>query len=310
MQFRRRHAAVLAGIGALVSLGVTHAGAGKAVPVTAENSLLGVRLLDSYKSILSRFGQPAEVQVGMPVEGGDGAGGAPGGMGAPGGGMGMPGSGGGPMGPPMGMPGGMGGMMGGSAGPMGPPRGMPGMPGGMGMPGSGGPTLPGFPGGGRPGAMGMPGSGGGMPGSGGMGAPGGLGGGGAARGADTNVLPTIPGSGGGPSEETVMWYKFPQQGLFYSFLFNKQGQVIQIQAYGYKPDPKVPVNARTSKGVALGSSLGTVLKNYGWSSDGEHVGDFIVLRYDNHDRLPGGHGRLALQIQHNQVVGITLGYVK
>ncbi len=289
MQFRRRHAAAAAGLGAIISMGVMRTHANAAVTSTSENSLLGVRLLDSYKSVLQRFGQPAEVQVGVPVEGAGGAGGLAGGAGGPGGmggPMGMPGSG-GPMGAPLGMPG--------SGGPMGPPS----------MPGGGGPSLPGF---GRPG--GMPGSGGptGTPGlPGGGAAPGGAG----AAGAES--LPTLPGSGNsgtGPSEETVMWYKFPQQGLFYSFLFNKQGQVIQIQAYGYKPNLKVPVNARTAKGIALGSSMGSVLKNYGWSSDGEHVGDFVVLRYDSRDRLPGGHGKLALQIQHNQVVGITLGYVK
>lgn len=277
MQFRRRHAAAVAGLGAIISMGITRPHANAAITLTSENSLLGVRLLDSYKSVLQRFGQPAEVQVGVPVEGAGGAGGMGGG----------PGSGG-----PMGMPGG--------GEPMGGPMGMPSSGGPMGMPGGGGPTLPGF---GRPG---------GMPGSGGMGAPGGAAPG-AAGAANAEALPTLPGSGNsgtGPSEETVMWYKFPQQGLFYSFLFNKQGQVIQIQAYGYKPDPKVPFNARTAKGIALGSSMGSVLKNYGWSSDGEHIGDFVVLRYDSRNRLPGGHGKLALQIQHNQVVGITLGYVK
>ena len=300
MQIRRRYAAVMAGFGALVLGAALQSEA--ATPTSREDSLLGVRLLSSYKTVLQRFGQPAEIQVGMPTGSEEGAGGAqagamPGMGGGPVGmaGGGMPGSGGFPGGP---------GMMGGSGGPMG-------MAGGI--PGSGGPSLPGF--GGPMGApKGMPGSGGpmgmagGMPGSGGgsMGGPGLMGGGGAAA---APGLPNIPGSGGGPSQETIWWYKFPQQGLFYAFLINKQGQVIQIQAHGYKPDPKTPM-ARTAKGITLGAPFGAVLKDYGWSSDGEHVGEYLVMRYDSRERIGGGHGRLAFQVMRNQVVGITVGYVK
>ena len=299
MQIRRHYAAVMVGLSALVT--VTALQSQAAPPTAREDTLLGVRLLSSYKTVLQRFGQPAEIQVGMP-EGNEEAGSAamPG-MGMPG----MPGSGG-----PMGMPG----MPGSGGGRMGMP-GMPGSGGPMGIPGSGGPSLPGFGGPSGGGPAGMPGSGGpmgmpGMPGSGGgrMGMPGmpGSGGGGAAG---ATSLPTLPGSGGGPSQETIWWYKYPQQGLFYAFLLNKQGQVIQIQAHGYKPDPKAPT-ARTAKGITLGAPFGSILKNYGWSSDGEHIGEYLVMRYDSRDRVGGGHGRLAFQVMRNQVVGITVGYVK
>ena len=132
-----------------------------------------------------------------------------------------------------------------------------------------------------------------------MGMGGKMGGGGGA--AATPGLPTIPGSGGGPSQETIWWYKYPQQGLFYAFLLNKQGQVIQIQAHGYKPDPKAPT-ARTAKGITLGAPFGAILKDYGWSSDGEHVGEYLVMRYDSREQIGGGHGRLAFQLMRNQVV--------
>ena len=109
MQIRRRYAAVMAGFGALV-MGTTLQ-SGAATPTAREDSLLGVRLLSSYKTILQRFGQPAEIQVGMPAGNEEGAGNAqagamPGMGGGPVGmpGVGMPGSGGFP-GAPMGMPG-------------------------------------------------------------------------------------------------------------------------------------------------------------------------------------------------------------
>ena len=174
------------------------------------------------------------------------------------------------------------------------------------MPGSGGPSLPGFggPGGGRPGT---PGSGGaGMPGSGGpMGGPGG---GKSNALPGTGAMPIIPGTGGGTSEDTIWWYKYPREGIFLAFMLNKQGQVIQIQSHGYKTYATTP-NARTAKGVTLGATLGNVLKNYGWSNDGEHAGEYIVMRYDS-NRIRNGHGRLAFQVLKNQVVGITIGFVK
>jgi hypothetical protein len=312
MQIRRRYAAVMAGFGALVTATALQTQA--ATPTAREDSLLGVRLLSSYKTVLQRFGQPAEIQVGMAEGNGEGEGGAtagamPGlGGGFPGGPMGMaggiPGSSGGPSLPGFGGPGGgrPSGMPGSGGGPMGMAGGgMPGSGGPMGMPGSGGGPM-GMPG--RGGPMGMA---GGMPGSGG--GPMGMAGGGGGGAAATNGLPTLPGSGGGPSQETIWWYKYPQQGLFYAFLLNKQGQVIQIQAHGYKPDAKAPT-ARTAKGITLGAPFGSILKNYGWSSDGEHIGEYLVMRYDSHERVGGGHGRLAFQVMRNQVVGITVGYVK
>jgi len=310
MQIRRRHAALMAGVGTLLSISMVRTQA--AQPATSsDNILLGVRLLDTYRTVLQKFGQPGEIQVGAPIApepeaGAPGAGGFPGNEGFPGsggmagmpGGSGMPGS--------FGTPGSGGrgtGMYGGPA--------SSGFPGGMGIPGSGG-----FPGSGLPGFGGPKSSGGfpstpGTPGS--FGTPGGSGtaGGSSTPNAlpGTDGLPPIPGTGGAASQETVWWYKWPRQGIFVAFLFNKQGQVIQIQSHGYKTDPKVPT-ARTSKGVVLGSSMGTVLKNYGWSPEGDHSGEYVVMRYDTPGRVGNGHGKVAFQVLKNQVVGITLGFVK
>lgn len=285
MQIRRRHAALMAGFGAFLSIATLPIQAAQPA-IHTEDSLLGIRLLDSYKSVLKKYGQPAEIQVGNPLApeaDAAGPGGGPGGM------PGLPGSGGGGIPGSYGMPGGPGGMPGSYGAPTG-----GGIPGSYGTPGSGG--LPGFggPAGGKGGAPMMPGSSG-APGS--TGTPG------------SNALPVIPGTGGGTSEETIWWYKWQQQGVFIAFLFNKQGQVIQIQSHGYKTYPNTP-NARTSKGVVLGSSMGAILKNYGWSPSGDHDGEYVVMRFDSSSRVGNGHGRLAFQVLKNEVVGITLGFVK
>jgi hypothetical protein len=262
-----------------------------------ELSLLGIRLLGTFSDVLRKFGQPNEIQPGEPVVTGQGQGTAAPGMmggGRPGGYPGMSG------GPGM-MGGGRPGMTG-SPGSMGGRPGLPGMSGGP-------PGMSGYPGmmggGGRPGMSGSPGSMGGYPGMGGgrpgmSGSPGsmggypGMGGANGANGANNNADSTDAG-------ETTWWYHFPQKGLHYSFLFNKEGRVIQIQAYGSKPDPKLVV-PRTAQGITLGSDLGQIIKRYGWSNDGEHDGDYVVLRY-------GVRNRVAFQTRRNKVLGIVLGRV-
>jgi hypothetical protein len=268
-----------------------------------ETSLLGIHLMAPFSAVLRRFGQPTEIQVGAPQvspqaqgnttgynapgnvpygggkEGQGMMGGPPYGMGGAGQygrGMGRPPMMGGP--PGMGGPGMMGRppMMGGPPGMGGPPPGMSGAPGMAGPPPG---TLPGYPGMGMSGMPGM-----GMP---GMGRAG-YGQAGAGNGAEA-------------SEETTWWYHYPALGLHYSFLFNKDGRVIQIQAYGYKPAGKI-VAPRTAQGITLGTPLGQVIRRYGWSNDGSQDGDYVVLRY-------GGHDQVAFQSRHNKVIGIVLGVV-
>jgi hypothetical protein len=117
---------------------------------------------------------------------------------------------------------------------------------------------------------------------------------------------SMPGFAGGamgsaqqeePAGETTWWYYDKKKGVYRSFLFNKEGKVIQISLFGYKG------GNRTRRGIGLGSSLGQVIRQYRWSNDGYRVGDNMLLKY-------GGTQQLAFQLSKNQVVGITLAYVK
>lgn len=153
------------------------------------------------------------------------------------------------------------------------------------------PGYPGMPGAamGRPGMPGMPGALPGFPGAGGAGMLPGY------PGANLNNTPQY-----GPEEqtqETTWWYHYPQKGLHYAFLFNNDGRVIQIQEYGWKGGGK------TTEGVGLGSGLGQVIRQYGWSNDGDRTGDNLTLIY-------GGRDRLAIQLLRHRVAGITLGLVR
>lgn len=217
---------------------------------------------------------------------GGAAGGAPGAGGPGSGGRsagGYPGSGGGP-----GSPGGFPGSGGGAGGYPGYPGGFPGSGGGPGSPG-------GFPGsGGGPG--GYPGSGGG-----GKGLPGFPG---AGEGGSGGGVPGLPGSGDTvgseqaeelPPNEATWWYHNPRKGYHMSFLFNKEGRVIQIQEYGWASLP----GGKTRQGIALGSNMTQVLSRYGWSNDGAHDGTNVIMRY-------GGANKVAFQMVKNTVLGITV----
>jgi hypothetical protein len=190
-------------------------------------------------------------------------GGGPPGMMRRGGMPGMP-YGGAPGMPYGGRPSGLPGFAGGTGGPQGMP-GYPGPPGGM----NGGPGYPGYPGG----PQGMPGLPGGLPGSG--------------TAAPEETAPA----------ETTWWYKFPNKNVYYSFLFNKEGRVIQIQEYGLKG------TYTTHQGIGLGSSLGQIIQRYGWSNNGSPNDEDLILRY-------GSRHQLAFQLVKNKVVGITLGLVR
>ena len=315
---RNRFGRVSGAVAAATAFGVIGAAAAVAQPSSkSETSLLGVTLLkSSYRDVLKRFGRPDEIQAGGPYVPSEGApsshaptggGGGQAMMGGPG----MPGMSGGPGG------GGGGGKKAtsktgflgrsgtGASGPAGAP-GMPGYP-GMGGPGMmGGPGLPGFSGG----SPGYPGMSGGSPGYPGMsgGSPGfpgtsGEGMGGATSGGAGNS----GGASGGPAAdaeapeyEATWWYHDKVNGLHKSFLFNKDGRVIQIQEYGYDKNHK---GSKTRQGVGLGSSFNTVLRNYGWSNDGANDGQNMIMRF-------GGENKVAFQLVKNVVVGITVAVVK
>ncbi len=291
-----------------------------------ENGLLGIRLMSTFQDVLRKFKQPAEIQIGQPTipaqanaPGAQGQNFGPN-MGPRGGMPGFPGMGGPPGygGPPRGM----GGPPFGAGGPGGYPgmgrRGMQGGYPGMGGRGMGGPPGYGGPGG-YPGMSGAPFGGGaptGLPGfSGGNGSrpanipgmsgnPFGAGGypgmSGAPFGAG-GYPGNVPGAGNQAMEEEgmgeVTWWYHPQPNLYYAFLFNKDGRVIQIQEYGLKG------TYRTRGGVGLGSSMSQIIHNYGWSTNGSPNGENVVLKY-------GSRHQVAFQLVKNKVVGITVGVVR
>lgn len=134
-------------------------------------------------------------------------------------------------------------------------------------------------GGGSP-LLGGPSSGGGMsgdagslpppPGMGGSSGGGMMGGGGGG----------MPGPGGTENQfgvETETLYRYQVKGGYtYVFLTNKDGRVIQMTAYGLKPNPKV----RTKRGITLGDTYKKVIKAYGYPTEHEYSGLVYALRYN------------------------------
>jgi hypothetical protein len=281
------------GIG-LVALATLAMSAANAQKPTAERELLGVRVMQTWKMVLNRHGQPTRIETGAPVAtiggqqsstvSGGMSGGLPsmGGMGPMSGMPPMPPTGMG-SGAPMGMMGssGMSAMMGARPGMTGPgSMGMMMPPGGpMGMMGSGGvPTTEegagSYPGGG----MVMGGKMGSMMGGGMMGA--------------TNAQAQASGEG------EVTWIYDHGQNT-YVFLFNKDGRVIQVQSFGYANGGK------TAAGIALGDPVAKIYRTYGWPDQIEKEGDSMVLDYSR-----ASHVAFQLLDRHNgkgsRVVGITV----
>ena len=287
----------------------------------AEDTLLGVHLLTStFRDVLQKYGQPTEIQAGGPYAPTPPEGASNASAGAAAGGPGLPGMMGGPA------TGGMGGMMSVKGGGAAPGGGASSggshaisrdgftTEGGGGGGAAGGPMGPG--GGSTGGMMGMMGAkmggkGGGMGpmSGGGVGLPGF--GGGMSAGGDEGGAPT-PGAGNAPTsgavKETTWWYHDHQKGIHFAFVFNRTGNVIQIGEYGprkftaFKGRP-VPGAGVTKKGIALGSSMGMVLNRYGFSLEGAHSAEKMIMRYGKTDKL-------AVQLVNNVVLGITIGVTK
>lgn len=264
MQIRSFRAGPVLALSALLTIGVCGSS------MAQEYKLFGIKLLtNSYKDVLRRYGKPDEIQAGgpsLPVEGipqgaqqNSAQGGfTPGGKG--GGGGRLPAGG----GPPA--------SSGGGAPPQYAQYARQGAPGGGGAPSSSG-------------------GGGGLPGFGGKQSDGDGGGSQRAGGGTANAQDSSE-----ESREVTWWYHDLPNGLHKSFLFNKDGRVIQIQEYGHDQKRK---GDRTRKGVGLGSNLNSVLKQYGWSSDGTRSGDNLVMKY-------GNQYRVAFQLVKNNVIGITI----
>ncbi len=107
---------------------------------------------------------------------------------------------------------------------------------------------------------------------GGMGAPsGGPGLGGPPRGGDFGG-----GQGQTRIENEIVYVYRAKGGSTYLFQFNKDGRVVQISAYGRRPDPRV----RTSRGVGLGDPYSKVISVYGHPDEHAFSGDIYAIRYN------------------------------
>ena len=239
-------AAALAGVTLALSFAPARAQvvAKKTVP---ERQLVGIALGRPQMEVLRRFSTPSEIQN-VALEGGADQ---------------LPGLNGGGSGYPGGYPGGSSGYPGGYPGGS--------YPGGSGF----GATSSGAFGGGSP-FGGLSGGPGGAPG----GYPGGYPGG-SGFGSTGGGIPSLPPAEGGAGfgaagtgqqaqtgpeySNAVLWiYKRPG-GLRLEFLINEDGRVAQISAAAPtdKPLKNVPANARTSRGVTLGSTYTQVVGAYG-----------------------------------------------
>jgi hypothetical protein len=77
--------------------------------------------------------------------------------------------------------------------------------------------------------------------------------------------------------ETEIIYMYRAKGgSTYLFQFNKDGRVVQISAYGRRPDPRV----RTSRGVGLNDPYSKVVTLYGHPDEHAFSGDIYVIRYN------------------------------
>jgi hypothetical protein len=122
-------------------------------------------------------------------------------------------------------------------------------------------------GGGQPGGFGQGGEQGGM--SGPQGGPPGFGQ--PPRGGD------FGGNTGQTRIETEIIYLYRVKGgSTYLFQFNKDGRVVQISAYGRRPDPRV----RTSRGIGLNDPYSKVVSTYGHPDEHAFGGDIYVIRYN------------------------------
>jgi hypothetical protein len=118
-------------------------------------------------------------------------------------------------------------------------------------------------GGGQPGGFGQGGEQGGMGGPPGFGQP--------PRSGD------FGGAQGQTRIETEIVYLYRVKGgSTYLFQFNKHGRVVQISAYGRRPDPRV----RTSRGVGLNDPYSKVVTLYGHPDKHAFSGDIYVIRYN------------------------------
>ncbi len=247
---------------------------------SAENSLVGIALYDPGTRVIARFGNPDDIQGLSTGAGGAAPGGAPSG---PGGGRGGPGAGGGG-----GQPTAMENITPSGAGTaasdlIGDPFSEPSSMWRQAFPedegdarGRGAPPTRGGPPGGMPSGPGRPGGPGGRPG-----------------GADG----TVSGSSG---RVIFTRWVYRRPGTRYAFVMDKFNRVIQIEAIGMRNSA-----VRTRRGVTLGTTFGTLIRQYGAPDAYEITGDNIVVRFLVRDRVAFRMSRLQANKPH-QVTGVVV----
>ena len=77
-------------------------------------------------------------------------------------------------------------------------------------------------------------------------------------------------------ENEIVYLYRVKGGSTYLFQFNKDGRVVQISAYGRRPDPRV----RTSRGVGFNDPYSQVVTLYGHPDEHAFSGDIYVIRYN------------------------------
>jgi hypothetical protein len=77
-------------------------------------------------------------------------------------------------------------------------------------------------------------------------------------------------------ETEIIYLYRVKGGSTYLFQFNKDGRVVQISAYGRRPDPRV----RTSRGVGFNDPYSKVVTLYGHPDEHAFSGDIYVIRYN------------------------------
>jgi hypothetical protein len=255
MTFRdsaRMGGGTLAVLSAVVTLSAAHSASAQ----TLERDLAGIHLGSRSITVLQRYGNPNDVVIGdigirqAPLSGGGPTSGQGGGA------------------PSSPAPGGFGGSqrMGGGSLPA--PPGFGGSGGGGGGMGTVGTPGMADESAGRP----APSMGGGPPG--GFGAPGGFGGlgggGGAAGGFGQTVSPLS-------NEQEVTWVYNRKNGnsvVSYEFLIGPAGEVAQIRVSGY-----LGSQAKTKRGIVLGSTYKDVVRAYGQPEDYQQVGNVLIASY-------------------------------
>lgn len=77
-------------------------------------------------------------------------------------------------------------------------------------------------------------------------------------------------------ENEIVYLYRVKGGSTYLFQFNKDGRVVQISAYGRRPDPRV----RTSRGVGFNDPYSKVVSSYGHPDEHVFGGAIYVIRYN------------------------------